>query len=61
MVSSRGAVVDVNYKDGDYDGKGDEDHDKEQVFSDQGDHLETGKCKGYSLNQFRALNRDVEG
>ena len=41
VVSSRGTVVDINDKDGNNDGESDKDHDEEQVFSDQRDHLET--------------------
>lgn len=48
VVSSRGTVVDVNDKDGDDDGERDKDHNEEQVFSDQWDHLETEK--GNQLN-----------
>lgn len=41
VVGSRGTVVDVNDKDSNDDGESDEDHDEEQVFSNQRDHLET--------------------
>lgn len=47
VVSSRGTVVDVDDKNGDDDGESDKDHDEEQVFSDQWDHLETEKWNGY--------------
>lgn len=39
VVGRGGAVVDVNDKDGNDDGEGDKDHDKEQVFSNQWDYL----------------------
>ena len=40
--------MDVDDKDGDDDGKSDEDHDEQQVFTDQWDHLEMVKSvKGY--------------
>lgn len=41
VVGSGGSVVDVDDEYGDNDGEGDEDHDEEQVFSDQRNDLAT--------------------
>lgn len=51
VVSGRGAVVDIDDKDGDDDGERDKDHNKEQIFSDQRDHLEREQ-KQLSVEQF---------
>ena len=42
VVGRRGAVVDVDDKDGDDDWERDEDHDEEQVLPDEWDHLGGG-------------------
>lgn len=34
VVGCRGAMMDINNKDGDNDGEGDKDHDEQQVLSD---------------------------
>lgn len=39
VIGGRRAVVDVNHKDSDDDGEGDENHDEEKVLSNQWDYL----------------------
>lgn len=43
VVGGRGTVVDINDEDGNDDGEGDKYHDKEQIFSNQGNHLRRQK------------------
>ena len=49
VVAGRGAVVDVNDEDGNDDGEGDKNHDKEQVLSNERDYLGQKKGQRYIL------------
>jgi len=39
VMSRRGAMMDVNGKDGDDNGKGHKDHSENQIFSNERNHL----------------------